>query len=178
MSVIRKTFGFIGKAFLILVVIGVIGMMIDNEKSSVPLVSTTTSSAPKVTEYASQIGLMPTIPTQLSNIPRPSPSSVRAYRKLSGTKRLRYPRPLIQVSATSPPVSNSPPKALSPTSSTGSIAKTASVSGVMKMISRFGASDEFKSQNHRNITRSDHWPHDRNATLCVPFVYTVHQPTD
>lgn len=55
MSVIRKTFGFIGKAFLILVVIGVIGMMIDNEKSSVPLVSTTTSSAPKVTEYASRI---------------------------------------------------------------------------------------------------------------------------
>ena len=55
MSVITKTFGFIGKAFLILLVIGFIGMMIDNEKSSVPIVSTTTSSAPKVTDYASRI---------------------------------------------------------------------------------------------------------------------------
>lgn len=55
MSAIGKTFGFIGKALLILLVIGVIGMMIDDEKSSVPIVSTTTSSAPKVTDYASRI---------------------------------------------------------------------------------------------------------------------------
>ena len=55
MSVIGKTFGFLGKAFLILLAIGVIGMMIEGDKSSEPTVSTTTSSAPKVTDYSSRI---------------------------------------------------------------------------------------------------------------------------
>lgn len=55
MSVIGKTFSFIGKAFLILLVIGVIGTLIDDDKTSGPKVSSNTSSAPKVTDYASRI---------------------------------------------------------------------------------------------------------------------------
>ena len=55
MYVIRKTFGFIGKAFLILLVIGLIGMMIDNDKTPGPKVLSNTSSATKETDYASRI---------------------------------------------------------------------------------------------------------------------------
>lgn len=70
MSVIGKTFGFIGKAFLILLVIGVIGIMIDDEKSSKPTVSTTTSTAPKVTDYASRIRPYANYPYTVEQYPK------------------------------------------------------------------------------------------------------------